>query len=141
MTVQLQVCTTSVWVHSMGCPVFCTCSAKAVVLITDRFFVFLKSLFQSPSCLFEGNYHMGYGKLHLIASLWAWGLLGRLTCFQHDDKMSPSRTTSFSYNRTFDRVVNVCENGHGAHGCPFSCTLMTEQQNQRIVTSKLGIVG
>ena len=33
LTVRLQVCTTSVWVHSMGCPVFCTCSAKAGVVM------------------------------------------------------------------------------------------------------------
>ena len=44
LTVQLQVCTTSVWVHSMGCPVFCTCSAKAEVIMFSSLTAFLCSL-------------------------------------------------------------------------------------------------
>ena len=44
LTVRLQVCTTSVWVHSMGCPVFCTCSAKAEVVMFSSLTAFLCSL-------------------------------------------------------------------------------------------------
>ena len=44
LVVQLQVCTISVWVHSMGCPVFCTCSAKAEVAMFSSLTAFLCSL-------------------------------------------------------------------------------------------------
>ena len=67
LAVRLQVYTTSVWVHSIGYPVFCTCSAKAEVVMfssLSAFCVFvLRSFLSVLYYRFGGNYHMGYSKL------------------------------------------------------------------------------
>ena len=44
LAIWLHVCTISAWVQSMGCPVFCTYSAKAEVVMFSFLTAFLCSL-------------------------------------------------------------------------------------------------